>query len=69
MILYQGDAYFSIYAHLSEAVAQSGATVKQGQVIAKLGETVSLVGPVLYFEIWKGKTPLDTLKWLQRKAN
>ena len=69
MMLDHGDAYFSIYAHLSEALTEEGARVAQGQVIAKVGETGSLAGPVLYFEIWKGKTPLDTSKWLQRKAN
>ena len=68
IILDHGDDYFSIYAHLSEVLVQSGDTLKRGEVIARLGESGSLIGPVLYFEIWKGKTPLNTLKWLQRKA-
>ncbi len=69
MILDHGDAYFSIYAHVSETLVDKGTSVTQGQVIAKVGETGSLIGPILYFELWKSQTPLDTQKWLKRKAD
>jgi len=36
------------------------------QVIAKGGDTGSLEGPRLYFEVWRNGKPEDPLVWLAR---
>ena len=36
-----------------------------GQVIASVGDTGSLRGAVLYFEIWKGTKVMPTRQWLR----
>ena len=42
-----------------------GARVSRGQAVGSLGETGSLKGPFLYFEIRQGGTNLDPLTWLK----
>ena len=61
-----GNGYISIYAHLSGTSVKRGDTVQAKQVLGTVGETGSLIGPVLYFELWKDHKPLDTRRWLTR---
>jgi septal ring factor EnvC (AmiA/AmiB activator) len=42
-----------------------GDRVDRGEVIGAVGETGSLSGPQLYFEIRRGGEPLDPREWLQ----
>lgn len=67
VIVQHGDGYYSVYAHLSGASVKRGDTVQAKQVLGTLGETGSLIGPVLYFELWKDHKPLNTRRWLTRK--
>jgi murein DD-endopeptidase MepM/ murein hydrolase activator NlpD len=39
--------------------------VTSGQVIAKAGDSGSLKGTVLHFEVRKGRQSLDPLDWLR----
>jgi septal ring factor EnvC (AmiA/AmiB activator) len=67
IILDHGGGYFTLYAHASEFLAKAGDGVARGQVIAKVGDTGSLEGPQLYFELRHKGKPLDPLAWLQSK--
>ena len=60
--------YYTVYTHLSQILVSLGDRVKTGEVIGKVGDTGSLSGPVLHFEIWKEKSPVNPMKWL-RKAS
>jgi septal ring factor EnvC (AmiA/AmiB activator) len=65
IILNHGDGYFTLYGHLSQILVSVGAEVAPGQTIARSGDSGSLKGPILHFEIRKGGTPLDPQDWLQ----
>jgi len=65
IILNHGDGYFTLYGHLSEIEVAVGQEVEAGREIAKSGESGSLKGPILHFEVRKGGSPLDPEAWLK----
>ncbi len=67
VIVQHGNGCTSVYAHLSSISVERGDTIQAKQVLGTLGETGSLIGPVLYFELWKDRKPLNTRRWLTRK--
>ena len=67
IIVDHGDGYYSLSAHLSEIVKNVGEPVEAGEVIAFAGDTGSLKGPCLYFELRYHGKPLDPEQWLQVK--
>jgi septal ring factor EnvC (AmiA/AmiB activator) len=64
LILDHGGGYLSVYAHASVLLVEKGAEVVRGEVVAKVGDTGSLKGPYLYFEIRKDGKPEDPRSWL-----
>jgi septal ring factor EnvC (AmiA/AmiB activator) len=65
VVLNHGDGYYTIYSHLSDVGVSTGSEVTPGTVIGHSGETGSLKGPVLHFEVRKGATPLNPESWLR----
>jgi septal ring factor EnvC (AmiA/AmiB activator) len=66
VIVDHGGDYFSVHGHLSEVSVAVGDEVETGSRIGSLGDTGSLSGPKLYFELRHGKTPLDPAAWLAK---
>jgi septal ring factor EnvC (AmiA/AmiB activator) len=65
VILDHGDSYFTVSSHLSETRVAVGETVAAGAEIGSVGDTGSLSGPQLYFELRRGGEALDPLAWLK----
>lgn len=55
------DGYEVIYAHLSEVLVKKGEKVKQGQVVAKSGNTGLSTGPHLHYGIYRDGKLLDPM--------
>lgn len=51
VILDHGEGYYSLYAQAAELNVTEGQTVSAGQILGTVGDTGSLVGTSLYFEI------------------
>jgi len=65
IVLNHGDGYYTLYGHLSAINVTVGQEVPAGTVIAASGDTGSLKGPVLHFEVRKGGASLDPESWLR----
>ena len=64
VIIDHGEDFHSISGHLDEIDVEVGANVHHSEVIGTVGETGSLGGPSLYFEIRRGGDPVDPEEWL-----
>jgi len=64
VILDHGDRYFTVSGHLAELAVEVGDAVAAGEEIGAVGDTGSLSGARLYFEIRQGSEPLDPRDWL-----
>ena len=68
IIIDHGDEVFTLYAHVSDLHVKEGDVVRQGQRIGAVGDTGSLSGPRLYFEVrYRGK-PQDPEQWLRQRG-
>jgi septal ring factor EnvC (AmiA/AmiB activator) len=65
LIIDHGIRYLSFYGHCADFLVKMGDLVKTGQPIAIVGDTGSLKGITLYFEIRSKAKPVDPLKWLR----
>ncbi|MEE3330099.1 MAG: peptidoglycan DD-metalloendopeptidase family protein [Myxococcota bacterium] len=63
VILEHGEEYFTISGHLSEIDVGVGDRVERGESIGRVGDTGSLTGAKLYFELRRGSQALDPAGW------
>jgi septal ring factor EnvC (AmiA/AmiB activator) len=68
IILDHGNEYYTLYAHVADIEVKEGEDVRQGQRIGTVGDTGSLAGPRLYFEVrYQGKAQ-DPAEWLRQRG-
>lgn len=66
VIIDHGERYFSVYAHLSEIFKKNGSVVRRGETLGRVGDSDSLAGAKLYFEMRKDGKSIDPLPWFQK---
>ena len=66
IIIDHGNNYYTVYAHMEETFKSKGDTVDAGDVIATVGDTGSMTGSKLYFEVRHHGKPMNPLKWLKK---
>ena len=64
VIIRHGGGVHSVYADLAGVSVSTGSKVSKGQTIATSG-TNSELGSILHFEVWKGKSKQNPLRWLK----
>lgn len=62
------DGYTILYAHLSEISVGQGEKIKQGQVVAKSGNTGLSTGPHLHYGIYREGKLLNPMEYLPEGA-
>lgn len=67
LVIDHGGGYMSLYGHNDEIFRKVGETVAAGDVIGSVGDTGGHAQPALYFEVRRGRTPVDPQIWLARK--
>lgn len=58
------DGFLSFYAYNSELLVKINQVVKQGDVIARAGQSGRATQPQLYFRLFKGETPVNPMRYL-----
>ena len=66
IIIDHGKNYYTIYAHLEETFKSKGDAVETREVIATVGDTGSMEGAKLYFEVRHHGKPENPLVWLKK---
>jgi septal ring factor EnvC (AmiA/AmiB activator) len=66
VIIDHGNNYYTIYAHLEEIFKSKGDAVDTREVIATVGDTGSMEGAKLYFELRHHGKPENPLGWLKK---
>ncbi|MCE3284305.1 MAG: hypothetical protein K0R70_561, partial [Steroidobacteraceae bacterium] len=67
LVLDHGSGFMSLYGHNEELFRKVGETVTAGDVIGSVGDSGGHAQPALYFEVRRGRTPVDPQLWLTRK--
>jgi septal ring factor EnvC (AmiA/AmiB activator) len=67
IVLDHGGGYLSLYGHNEEVFKKVGDPVAAGDVIGAVGDTGGHNQPALYFEVRRGRTPVNPENWLQRR--
>jgi septal ring factor EnvC (AmiA/AmiB activator) len=66
VIIDHGESYSTVYAHAHELFKKLGDMVDTHEVIATVGETGSMAGSKLYFEMRHRGKPVDPLRWMKQ---
>jgi septal ring factor EnvC (AmiA/AmiB activator) len=64
LILDHGGGYHTLMAHLAGFQHHVGETVKAGEEVARVGDSGSLKGPYLYFEVRVRGLAVDPTPWM-----
>ncbi|MDD8021341.1 MAG: peptidoglycan DD-metalloendopeptidase family protein [Acidobacteriota bacterium] len=67
LIIDHGLSYYTLYGHCSSFLVKPGDMVQSGQAIALVGDSDSLKGECLYFELRYKTRAIDPLPWLRRR--
>ncbi len=67
VIIDHGERYFTIYGHLSEIFKKIGDRIKRGEVLGTTGDSDSLAGSELYFEMRKDGHSVDPVPWFRKQ--
>lgn len=66
LIINHGENYYTLYAHVEEMFKKKGETVETGEVIATAGDTGSIKGLCLHFEVRHHGKPINPMKWFKK---
>lgn len=58
------DGFRVQYAHLQKTLVKEGEKVRQGQAVAKSGNTGLSTGPHLHYSLWKDGVLLDPMEYV-----
>jgi septal ring factor EnvC (AmiA/AmiB activator) len=68
VIVNHPGGYLTIYAHLNSILVQKDQDLQDGDLIGSVGDTGSLEGARLHFQVRKSTDPLDPRLWLGKKT-
>ena len=67
VIIDHGGGFYTVYSHVTNIQTQVDSEVRSGDVIAYMGDSGSVNGSKLHFEVWGKGQKLDPEEWLMKK--
>jgi len=67
VVVDHGNGVVSIYAHAGVLLVSTGDAIVRGQELGRVGDSGSLRGAYLYFEMRETGKPVDPSTWLRRR--
>ena len=67
VIVDHGEGYMTLYGYNETTLKNAGDWVAPGDVIATVGDSGGQAQPALYFEVRKGKQPVNPGRWVTRR--
>lgn len=67
IIIDHGAGVKTVYAHCDELLVQAGQKVQSGDVIAKVGDTGSVTGPLLHFELRIDDEYINPIEYMKER--
>lgn len=67
IIIDHGNGFYTVYGHVTNIQTNEDSQVRGGDVIAYMGDSGSINGSQLHFEIWGQGKKLDPEKWLIKR--
>ena len=67
VIIDHGGGFYTVYSHVTNIQTHVDSEVRSGDVIAYMGDSGSVNGSKLHFEVWGKGQKLDPEKWLIKK--
>ena len=61
----RSEKYHSLYGHLNDIKVSADRVVRTGEIIALSGDSGSLDGETLYFELRKDGKPVEPVTWFK----
>jgi len=68
LMIDHGLGVSSIFIHLDSVEVQEGDLVRQGEIVARVGQTGRTTGPHLHWGVSVGSTPVDPLRLISREV-
>lgn len=68
IIIDHGSGFYTVYSHLENVRISEHEYIRANTVIAEAGESGSLNGPMVHFEIWHNKNKLNPEEWLAKRT-
>ncbi|MFC2088074.1 murein hydrolase activator EnvC family protein [Calditrichota bacterium] len=65
LIIDHGQGYYTVYSHLSDIMIEEDQYVHAGDTVGLVGDSGSLEGAKLHFEIYANEKTVNPLKWLR----
>ncbi|MBT3478403.1 MAG: peptidoglycan DD-metalloendopeptidase family protein [Candidatus Marinimicrobia bacterium] len=67
IIIDHGNGFYTVYSHVTNVEVNEDSEVRGGDVIAYMGDSGSINGSQLHFEIWGQGQKQNPEKWLRKK--
>ncbi len=65
LVVDHGKGYMSLYGHNQELLKAAGQDVRQGEVVARVGDSGGQGNPGLYFEVRRNGKPVNPKDWVR----